>query len=572
MDHHQLPRGIRWKLLTTMVGLVVVLVVFLSAGHIARQTETLESGLEKRIALKRGVLIERARALADNLHRQAENDIAAFNFSNLAESLQHRVRASNDAGGELRYAILMDLGRTAFVHTLQPSLQQERLDGVPDLEAASRTNMHMAELGTGAEQVLEITRPLRSGAQPWGTLRLGFSLAALNQEIVQTREEVANVKRTEVVRSFLTGAGFIFAGWLVVLWLATRLTRPIVELTSVARDLAKGDFTATARLGQKASDEVDVLANAFVAMAADLRKTYERLEEYNRDLSEKVADRTRQLASMTLAAEDARRQAESASTAKSAFLARMSHELRTPLTSILGFSELLLADAEAEGRQEAVEDLNRIMCSARHLLNLINEILDLSKIEARKMELHPQRFAVLPLVHEVVSALAPLVSKNGNRLVVDTADDLGAAFTDQVKLRQGLLNLLSNANKFTNGGEVTLRVRREPQAGRDHLVFAVSDTGIGMSPEQVGRLFQPFEQADRSTSHKFGGTGLGLAITRKFCELLGGDVGVTSSLGTGSTFTMAIPAELDTGSTSGAPDGVPSSQALQGALPVGSPS
>jgi signal transduction histidine kinase len=510
--------------------------------------------------------------LADNLSRQAENDIASFNFSNLAEALQQRVRATNDTGGDLRYAILMDLGRTAFVHTLQPSLQQERLDSVRDLEAAARTNMVMTELGAGAEQVLEITRPLRSGVQPWGTLRLGFSLAALNQEILRTRAEVASHQKAAVVRSFLTGVGFIFAGWLVVLWLATRLTRPIVELTSVARDLAKGDFTATARLGQKASDEVDVLANTFVSMAADLQKTYERLEEYNRDLSEKVADRTRQLASMTLAAEDARRQAESASTAKSAFLARMSHELRTPLTSILGFSELLLADAEAEGRQEAVDDLNRIMCSARHLLNLINEILDLSKIEARKMELHPQRFAVIPLVHEVVSALGPLVSKNGNRLVVDTADNLGAAFTDQVKLRQGLLNLLSNANKFTNGGEVTLRVRREPQAGRDHLVFAVSDTGIGMSPEQVGRLFQPFEQADRSTSHKFGGTGLGLAITRKFCELLGGHVGVTSSLGTGSTFTMAIPAELDTGSTNGAPDGVPSSPPLQGALPAGSPS
>jgi two-component system sensor histidine kinase/response regulator len=547
MESPQLPRGIRWKLLTTMVGLVVVLVVFLSAGHIARQTAILQSGLEERIAIKRKILEVGAEALADNLSVQAQNDIASFNFSNLAERLQHQVRGTNDGGANLRYAILMDAARTAFVHTLQPALQQERLDGPRDVEAATRTNRVTAELGSGADQVLEITLPLRSGVQPWGTLRLGFSLAALNEEIVRTRADVARVKKVEVVRSFLIGVGFIVAGWTVVLWLATRLTRPIVELTTVAQELAKGDFKAAPQVRDRVSDEVDVLANTFVSMAAELGKSYERLEEYNRNLAEKVADRTRQLASMTVAAEDARRQAEAASNAKSAFLARMSHELRTPLTSIIGFSELLLSDAEADGRQEAVEDLNRIMASARHLLSLINEVLDLSKIEARKMELHLERFDVRKLLDEVVETLRPQAAHNDNALVIETGDGPWEACADQVKLRQCLINLLSNANKFTSGGGITLRARREPRDGRDFLVFAVSDTGIGMTAEQMGRLFQAFEQADSSISQKFGGTGLGLVITRKFCELMGGGVRVESRPGAGSTFTMDILAEVGAG-------------------------
>lgn len=530
-----------------MVGLVVFLVVFLSAGHIARQTAILENGLQERIALKRENLEVVARARCENLSRQVEKDIAAFNFSNLAEMLQEHVRGTNEGGTGLRYAILMDAGRTAFVHTLQPALQQERLDGPHDLEAAAQTNSTTAELGSGVDQVIEITQPIRAGAQPWGTLRLGFSLAPLNEEILRTRAEVASIKREALVRSFLIGGGFIVAGWMIVVWLATRLTRPIVELTSVAQGLAKGDFKAVPRLRDRLSDEVDVLANTFVLMAAELGKSYERLEEYNRNLSEKVSDRTRQLASMTVAADEARRQAEAASNAKSAFLARMSHELRTPLTSIIGFSELLLADAEAERRQEAIDDLNRIMGSARHLLNLINEILDLSKIEARRMELNLERFDARKLLDEVVDTLRPQAAQKGNALVLEMGEGPWEAFADEVKLRQCLLNLLSNANKFTLGGSITLRARKQARDGRDVLVFAVSDTGIGMSAQQMERLFQAFEQTDPSISQKFGGTGLGLVITRRFCELMGGGVHVESRPGVGSTFTMEIPAEVDTG-------------------------
>ncbi len=546
MENTTFNRGIRWKLLVTMVGLVTVLVVVLSVGHIISETAILERELGQRVKLQKAVLEERGRALADTLTRQAENDIAAFNFSNLSETLNLRVREGGSADSQLSYAILMDNNRTAFVHTQQPALQQEQLKGIWDIEAAKQTNAVTSQRGTGENEVLEFTLPLRSGVQPWGTLRLGFSLAALNRGILQTRSEMDAFRRSSILRSLLTASCFIIIGGLVVLWLSARLTRPIMELTIVARELAKGNFDAVPRKHQRVSDEVDVLGNTFVSMAGDLQKTYARLEEYNRELARKVQERTQELAKMSLAAEDARKQAESANSAKSSFLASMSHELRTPLTSIIGFSELLLADAEDQGRQEAVEDLNRIMGSARHLLNLINEILDLSKIEAQKMDLHLERFLVSQVVEEVCSTLKPLTAKKGNQLIVEIQGDLGFVFSDLIKLRQSLLNLLSNANKFTTEGRVTLRVWRDNKEGQDFLTFAVSDTGIGMSPAQMAGIFQAFQQADSSTSRKFGGTGLGLAITRKFCEMMGGSVSVTSQLGEGSTFTMKLPAHVKT--------------------------
>ena len=230
---------------------------------------------------------------------------------------------------------------------------------------------------------------------------------------------------------------------------------------------------------------------------------------------------------------------------KSSFVANMSHELRTPLTAIIGFSEMLQGEAEAEGKAEQAGDLARIHGSATHLLGLINDILDLSKIEARKMELHLESFAVSPLVSDVLATLQALAARRGNNLRVDCPAGVGTMYADPVKLRQCLLNLLSNANKFTEQGTVSLVVRRTPDPeGQEWLSFAVSDTGIGMTPAQAGRLFQAFSQAEASTSRKYGGTGLGLAITRSFCELMGGTVGVESEPGRGSTFTLALPAKV----------------------------
>ena len=238
--------------------------------------------------------------------------------------------------------------------------------------------------------------------------------------------------------------------------------------------------------------------------------------------------------------QDKSRQLEQASQHKSQFLANMSHELRTPLNAIIGYSEILQEDAADLGQDNLVADLKKIESAGRHLLGLINDILDLSKIEAGKMDIYLEDVEIVPLLEEVRSIIVPMAEKNANVLEYRLADNLGSMRTDRTKLKQSLLNLFSNGSKFTENGRLTLSVKRF-ETDKPMVSFAVSDTGIGMTEEQLGRLFQAFNQADASTTKKYGGTGLGLAITRNFCQLLGGNVTVTSKPGEGSTFTIVLP-------------------------------
>jgi GAF domain-containing protein/DNA-binding response OmpR family regulator len=239
-------------------------------------------------------------------------------------------------------------------------------------------------------------------------------------------------------------------------------------------------------------------------------------------------------------------QLEIASKHKSQFLANMSHELRTPLNAIIGVTEMLLEDARDFKRDDEIEPLDRVLRAARHLLALINDILDLSKIEAGRMELHLESFPLAAHIEDVVKTIEPLATKNGNRIVVDCRADLGTIHADQIRFRQALLNLASNANKFTENGTVTIAARQQRIDGREWITVAVTDTGIGMNAEQMGRLFQEFSQADSSTTRKYGGTGLGLAISRHFCRMMGGDITVDSKPGEGSTFTIRLPRIVQT--------------------------
>jgi len=240
----------------------------------------------------------------------------------------------------------------------------------------------------------------------------------------------------------------------------------------------------------------------------------------------------------------AKEAAEQANSAKSSFLANMSHELRTPLNAILGYSEMLREEAEDLGQDDFVPDLRKIHSAGKHLLGLINDVLDLSKIEAGKMELYIEPVEVRQLVDDVASTVLPLIDKNANHLEVICPPEVQFSSTDVTKLRQVLLNLLSNASKFTKEGKVTFAVAREKRPDKDWLVFSVKDSGIGMSEAQLSKLFQAFSQADVSTTRKYGGTGLGLAISRKFCQMMGGDITVESEPGKGSTFFVHIPAEV----------------------------
>jgi signal transduction histidine kinase len=238
--------------------------------------------------------------------------------------------------------------------------------------------------------------------------------------------------------------------------------------------------------------------------------------------------------------------AEAANKTKSLFLANMSHELRTPLNAILGYSEMLQEEAvERKLEGEFDDDLAKINSAGKQLLAIINDILDLSKIEAGKMELFLETFDLAKMIDEVASTVRPMVEKNANTLHIKCTSDLGVMHADQLKVRQSLFNLLANAVKFTRDGKITLEVDRQSMDGSGWIVFRVTDTGIGMNPQQIDKLFKDFTQADPSITRNFGGTGLGLVLTRRFCQMMGGDVTVYSVLGEGSVFTIKLPAERE---------------------------
>jgi signal transduction histidine kinase/CheY-like chemotaxis protein len=263
------------------------------------------------------------------------------------------------------------------------------------------------------------------------------------------------------------------------------------------------------------------------------------------DRNDQIEQQNRAVEQARQAALEAKEAAETANQSKSVFLANMSHELRTPLNAIIGYSEMLEEDAQAAGQKEFVSDLQKIRSSGKHLLGLINDVLDLSKVEAGKMKLFLETFDVANLVEEVMATATPLVEKNGNRFEVHCTEDVGQIREDVTKVRQVLLNLLSNAAKFTEKGIVSVEVAREADVTGSWVVFRIRDTGIGMTPEQTAKLFQAFTQADGSTMRKYGGTGLGLALSRKFCIMMGGDINVESEAGKGSTFVVRLPGDIE---------------------------
>ena len=285
-----------------------------------------------------------------------------------------------------------------------------------------------------------------------------------------------------------------------------------------------------------------------VAVGIERKRAEVVLARHTRDLQEAHDTQRKdaqQLAELVDQLRVAQKHAEAATRAKSDFLASMSHELRTPLNAIILYSELLQEEADEQGHQSFVTDLERIQSAGKHLLDLINDILDLSKIEAGKMGVSLETFEIRTMIDELLHTVEPLVQKNNNAFTVDCGVDLGTMTADLTKTRQILLNLLSNASKFTRNGSIGLAVHRRAIAGRITIEFAVTDTGVGMTPEQTAKIFDSFTQADVTTTRKYGGTGLGLALVSRFCQLMGGKVFVNSEPGTGSRFTVRLPVEVE---------------------------
>jgi signal transduction histidine kinase/CheY-like chemotaxis protein len=362
---------------------------------------------------------------------------------------------------------------------------------------------------------LMLFRPILRGEERIGSIYLQSTLHEMN---------------VRLIRYAGIGGAIVLGASLIAFLFSSRLQRvisqPILSLAHTAKVVSEQkDYSLRAE--KRTEDEIGFLIDRFNEMLARIEEHEKEIQQVNEQLVQ------------------SEQRARAATQAKSHFLANMSHELRTPLNAIIGYSEMLQEEAEDSGQESFIPDLKKINRSGRHLLELINDVLDLSKIEAGKMELYLETFDISNLLEEVSTTVQLLVQKNSNVLELRCPANLGAMRADMTKVRQSLFNLLSNASKFTKNGKITLEAAREISPTKSAwIVFRVSDTGIGMTPEQQDRVFEAFSQADASTARDFGGTGLGLTITKTFCRMMGGDVTLTSGSGKGTTFIIRLPTEV----------------------------
>jgi signal transduction histidine kinase/CheY-like chemotaxis protein len=487
----RMPFRVQTKLLAAFLAIAALLIVVGAAG-----LQVLTGVNERTVEL-----IRSERKIA--AYRQVQHDttsqlyrVTSALLANDDRSLDSALRQLNQFG--------YDLERLQFVAKDEGELLGRVKQDYDRFVAVVNRVVELIRHGNVAEAreiQLKETQPLANSLERL-TNQLVNKAEADMVAGIDASESAYRTAKLDVILFAIGSIGFALLLGRTISW---SLVGPIGEIDARLSRIAEGDFTQRVSIANH--DELG-------ALAANVNRTCEQLGALYQQL-------------------------EAASQHKSAFLANMSHELRTPLNAVIGYSEMLQEMAEDEGFDQFVPDLAKIRDAGRHLLNLINDILDLSKIEAGKMDLYLEEVDLKALVEEVRSIVAPLATSSGNRFDIVCPDDVGTFYTDRTKLKQSLLNLLGNASKFTQRGRVALELR----AGDEELSFIVNDTGIGMTEEQLGRLFQAFSQADASTTRRYGGTGLGLAITKHFCEMLGGRIAVESVPGGGSTFTITLPAQ-----------------------------
>ena len=405
---------------------------------------------------------------------------------------------------KVMYMLIFDKGGYLLSHTFIDTMPKRLLK--LNNKFGSNEECRIEKLRRDDLFVYDIAVPIREGIEQVGTFHLGIKGEFFESTIWAALKTPLWV--TLIVTIFV-----IF----ISLEISQTITTPIYELIRVATEVGKGDLDARVTIHGK--DEFSQLGSSFNNMTQNLEKTGRELRL-------------------------AKEAAESANQAKSTFLANMSHELRTPMNAIIGYSEMLQEEAEDIGQKTLIPDLQKINTAGQHLLDVINDILDLSKIETGMLELYLETFDINEIVQNMVSTGEPLIKSKSITLRVNCPAGLGSMHADLTKVRQCLFNLISNAAKFTEKGTISIDVNRERIEGTDCVVFCVCDTGIGMTRDQTNRLFEPFSQADASTNRKYGGTGLGLAITKRLCKMMGGEINVQSEYGVGTTFTMWLPAQV----------------------------
>lgn len=507
------PRGSFLHQLTVSftVGIVTLILIasIVTSWFASRRTE--------------GSLIKHGHQISENLARQ----------STLALLYSEGENAKAAAQGALAFPDVLSVSiyNTALELLLHEGEEQE------EVIISSLSSIHSSTLVADKESYWRFRAPV-------------FSPSEVENEFVIPNEnsepellgyaDVILSKKTLVdnTASIFIANSIIFSSLAIVLllvlrFMARKITRPLNTLSDVMYKAESGidNNTYAEEAGPK---EARVIAHAFNKMIKTINERDRSLRNQNLTLEKRVQERTVELA-------EARDKAIEASKTKSSFLANMSHELRTPLNAIIGYSELIMEDAIEQDNKELYGDLHKIKSSGVHLLSLINDVLDLSKIEAGKMDLYIDVFTVKSMIADVQSVVEPLAKKNNNTLHVICPDNITTMTSDETKIRQSLLNLLSNACKFTKNGEVSLVVSPHMINGKEGISFCVADQGIGMTQAQIGNLFKEFTQADSSTTREYGGTGLGLTISKRFCNMMGGDICVNSIVGEGSVFTIYLP-------------------------------
>ncbi len=479
--------SIQRKLTTVIMLTTVVALVLASAAFFLYDIFT----LRQRMA-------ETLRGLAETMQATTVNALVVNDRQTAADVL-----SALEAQPRITAAVIFDDDGNEFARYLRSDVDGSVLPVAPEVQG----------------QVFETDRLVVFRDMIFGGQRAGSF--HIQQDLSEIRERLINF-------SSILGLVLLTVS-LIALLLSSALQRliskPLLDLVEVEKVvIEKQDYSVRAQ--KEGNDEIGLLIDAFNLMLSQIQARDEEI---------------------TIA----RDRAQEANRSKSTFLANMSHELRTPLNAIIGYSEMLQEEAEDLGQEDFIPDLGKIQTAGKHLLNLINGVLDLSKIEAGRMELYAELFEVDELVDEVASMVRPLVSKNSNQLQV-VCEQPGQLNADLTKTRQILFNLLSNAAKFTENGEVLFEVGRKQAGGSEWLRFRVSDNGIGMTTEQLAKVFEPFSQADASTTRQYGGTGLGLSICKRFCEMMGGDIRAESTPGQGAVFTVHLPAEAPELTTGGA--------------------